>query len=106
MCGIFGTYHHPAPQEYRKQALQLSKRIRHRGPDWSGLVIKNDTVLCHERLAIVGLDSGAQPLQTPDGRYSLTVNGEIYNHNFPRQQVPDYALVTGSDFDSILPLCE
>jgi len=106
MCGIFGTYHHPAPQEYRKQALQLSKRIRHRGPDWSGLVIKNDTVLCHERLAIVGLDSGAQPLQTPDGRYSLTVNGEIYNHNFLRQEFPDYAFATESDCESILPLFE
>lgn len=104
MCGIFASYHHPDPQEYRKEALQLSKRIRHRGPDWSGISVKNDTVLCHERLAIVGLDSGAQPLQSPDGRYTLTVNGEIYNHNFLRADFPDYKFSTESDCEPIIPL--
>lgn len=56
-------------------------RIRHRGPDWSGIdVVNNNNVLCHERLAIVGVDSGAQPLKSSDGSLTLCVNGEIYNY--------------------------
>ena len=58
------------------KALQYSKLIRHRGPDWSGNVVQNSTILCHERLAIVGLDSGAQPIVSPDGNFTLAVNGK------------------------------
>lgn len=106
MCGIFASYRHPAVQEYRKHALQNSKKVRHRGPDWSGLVMKNNTILCHERLAIVGLDSGAQPVNSQDDRYALTVNGEIYNHNYIRKDFPDYKYSTHSDCEPIIPLFE
>lgn len=106
MCGIFATYHHPDAQAYRKTALQMSKRIRHRGPDWSGIYTDKSTVLCHERLAIVGLDSGAQPMLSADGQLALTVNGEIYNHNYLRSEFPEYAFQTKSDCEPILPLYE
>lgn len=106
MCGIFATYNHPHVEEYHKQALKESKKLRHRGPDWSGISVENNTILCHERLAIVGLDSGAQPVQSKDQRYTLTVNGEIYNHNYIRKEFSDYDYVTHSDCEPIIPLFE
>ena len=104
MCGIFATYNHPDTEKYQKTALQMSKRIRHRGPDWSGIYCDNKTILCHERLAIVGLDSGAQPMTSTDGTCALSVNGEIYNHNFLRSEFKDYKFATHSDCEPILPL--
>ena len=106
MCGIFASFRHPDVQAYKPKALQLSKRIRHRGPDWSGNVVKNSTILVHERLAIVGLDSGAQPITSEDGTYTLTVNGEIYNHIKLREEFPDYGFKTLSDCEPIIPLYE
>lgn len=103
MCGIFAAFRHPEVHAFKPKALQLSKRIRHRGPDWSGNVVKNSTILVHERLAIVGLDSGAQPITSEDGDYVLCVNGEIYNHIQLREQFPDYAYKTLSDCEPIIP---
>ncbi|GMG40539.1 unnamed protein product [[Candida] boidinii] len=106
MCGIFAAYNVPEVENFKAKALQYSKRIRHRGPDWSGNRIINNTILCHERLSIVGLDSGAQPIVSPDERYSLAVNGEIYNHIKLRDQYKDYKFKTLSDCEPIIPLFE
>lgn len=106
MCGIFAAYKHQDVQAFKPKALQLSKRIRHRGPDWSGNLIKNTTILAHERLAIVGLDSGAQPITSPCGNYTLCVNGEIYNHIKLREQFSEYPFATLSDCEPIIPLYE
>ncbi|GMG52453.1 unnamed protein product [Ambrosiozyma monospora] len=106
MCGIFAAYRVPEVDSFKDKALKYSKRIRHRGPDWSGNVVANSTILCHERLAIVGLDAGAQPITSTDGRYTLTVNGEIYNHIHIRAQFPDYKFKTMSDCEPIIPLFE
>ncbi|EFP77391.2 asparagine synthetase [Puccinia graminis f. sp. tritici] len=81
MCGIFGIYNFSGqPNDVRYKALALSKKLRHRGPDWSGCFMTGSSVLVHERLAIVGLDTGEQPLLTEDRKTALCVNGEIYNH--------------------------
>lgn len=104
MCGIFAAYKHPDVHAFKPRALQLSKRIRHRGPDWSGNIVKNSTLLAHERLAIVGLESGAQPIVSPDGNLTLCVNGEIYNHIQLREECSDYEFQTLSDCEPIIPL--
>ncbi|AOW27894.1 asparagine synthetase [glutamine-hydrolyzing] 2 [Candida albicans P57072] len=104
MCGIFAAYRQPEVEDFKSKALQYSKLIRHRGPDWSGNVVQNSTILCHERLAIVGLDSGAQPIVSPDGNFTLAVNGEIYNHIQLREQFPDYKFKSLSDCEPIIPL--
>ncbi|CUM67632.1 uncharacterized protein PRCAT00005333001 [Priceomyces carsonii] len=106
MCGIFAAYRQPDMEHFKEKALQYSKRVRHRGPDWSGNVVQNSTILCHERLAIVGLDSGAQPITSSDGNYSLTVNGEIYNHIHLRDSMPNYKYKSMSDCEPIIPLFE
>lgn len=106
MCGIFAAFRHPDVVDYKKKALQLSKRIRHRGPDWSGNFTANSTMFCHERLAIVGLDSGAQPITNNDDSIALTVNGEIYNHRILRDEFADYKFKTKSDCEPIIPLYE
>ena len=81
MCGIFAVFNYNGEIEtFRKKAILLSKRLRHRGPDWTGVSVHENNILCHERLAIVGVESGAQPLCSQDGNIILCVNGEIYNH--------------------------
>jgi asparagine synthase (glutamine-hydrolysing) len=82
----------------------MSKRIRHRGPDWSGIYCGEHTILAHERLAIVDPQSGGQPLYSPDGKVVLAVNGEIYNHHDIRDRHPGYAFKTKSDCEVILAL--
>jgi len=86
----------------RKRALRLSARMRHRGPDWSGIHTDDHAVLVHERLAIVDPESGSQPLY--DGDLVLAVNGEIYNHVELRERYSDHAFATRSDCEVILPL--
>ncbi|ALS98932.1 asparagine synthase B [Lacimicrobium alkaliphilum] len=106
MCGIFGILDIKTDvTELRSKALELSKLLRHRGPDWSGIWNNNNTILCHERLAIVDLDNGAQPLISNDNNQILAVNGEIYNHKQLEQglQTP-YEFKTHSDCEVILPL--
>jgi asparagine synthase (glutamine-hydrolysing) len=82
----------------------MSKRIRHRGPDWSGIYCSERAILAHERLAIVDPQSGGQPLYSPDGKVVLAVNGEIYNHQEIRDRRPHYAFKTKSDCEVILSL--
>ena len=106
MCSILGILDlRSDPAALRAQALDLSRRMRHRGPDWSGVYANERAILVHERLAIVGVDSGAQPLLSPDGSQALAVNGEIYNHRPLRTALEaDYAFQTHSDCEVILPL--
>lgn len=106
MCGICAFFRHPDIDQFKDHALKLSKRIRHRGPDWSGNFIKNDTILLHERLSIVGVDSGAQPITNSDNSISLAVNGEIYNHRLLRKDFSQYPFKTHSDCEVIIPLYE
>jgi asparagine synthase (glutamine-hydrolysing) len=85
--------------------LDMSKRIRHRGPDWSGIYSGERTILCHERLSIVDPESGGQPLYSPDRTMILAVNGEIYNHQQFREELAgEYEFQTKSDCEVILPL--
>ncbi|GAM84285.1 hypothetical protein ANO11243_022790 [Dothideomycetidae sp. 11243] len=105
MCGIFACHCHPDVQKFKPTALRMGKAIRHRGPDWSGNHISNNTILVHERLSIVGIDSGAQPLLNEDGSIALAVNGEIYNHKVIRKHLSKpYPFKTHSDCEVIIPL--
>jgi asparagine synthase (glutamine-hydrolysing) len=105
MCSILGLFDIPAGQRgLRGIALEASRRQRHRGPDWSGIYVHDQAIIAHERLAIVDIDSGAQPLISPDGAQVLGVNGEIYNHRELRRNCPEYDFQTGSDCEVILAL--
>lgn len=91
--------------DWRTKALKMSAKIRHRGPDWSGIFADRNCILAHERLAIVDPLSGGQPLVSPDGKQVLAVNGEIYNHKEIREKYKDeYEFQTGSDCEVILAL--
>ena len=106
MCGIVGIFNLQAQTpEWRQKALAMSRRIRHRGPDWSGIYCGGRTILAHERLSIVDPESGRQPLFAPDKKQVLAVNGEIYNHrNLRREVAGSYEFQTGSDCEVILAL--
>ena len=87
MCGIVGIFGiKEQTSDLRKKALKMSQKIRHRGPDWSGIYVGKSAILAHERLSIVDPESGRQPLFSPDGKQILAVNGEIYNHRELREQ--------------------
>ena len=91
--------------EYREQVLRMSKKIRHRGPDWSGIFCGERAIISHERLSIVDPQSGRQPLYSSDGKIVLAVNGEIYNHREIRRELEgEYEFQTGSDCEVIIPL--
>ncbi len=90
--------------ECRQTALLQSRLMRHRGPDWSGIVDCDQGVLAHERLAIVDMTTGAQPLVSPDQAQVLAVNGEIYNHTDLEAECGDYAFQTRSDCEVLIPL--
>ncbi|GAA4512245.1 asparagine synthase B [Sphingobacterium thermophilum] len=105
MCGIIGAFDLVQEEaKIRPQVLEMSKRIRHRGPDWSGIFSSSKAILAHERLAIVDPKSGSQPLYSPDGNVVLAVNGEIYNHQELRKSLPQYNFATNSDSEVILAL--
>ncbi len=106
MCGIVCAFDlKKSAQELRPQLLEMSKRIRHRGPDWSGIYCDDKAILAHERLAIVDPQSGQQPLYSKDGKLVLAVNGEIYNHQSIRdRQAGSYEFLTKSDCEVILSL--
>jgi asparagine synthase (glutamine-hydrolysing) len=123
MCGILAVHGLQAPAVERSRFIALSKRLRHRGPDWSGCYIGKESILVHERLAIVGVGmsllcpycshdttacttgTGAQPLISQDGKVILTVNGEIYNHLILRASMgPEVKFKTHSDCEVIMPL--
>ena len=106
MCGIVCAFDLKQSQEdLRPQILEMSKRIRHRGPDWSGIFSNEKALMGHERLAIVDPTSGNQPLYSQNGRYVLAANGEIYNHQELRRQFEGkYNFSTASDCEVILAL--
>ena len=106
MCGIVAIFNvREQTRELRDKALLMSKKIRHRGPDWSGIYCGGSAILAHERLSIVDPQSGKQPLFSPDGKVVLAVNGEIYNHRELRRKYEGrYDFQTGSDCEVILAL--
>ncbi|MBQ9538324.1 MAG: asparagine synthase B [Treponema sp.] len=114
MCGFVGAFDlnsgsQPIAdglrEELRGQVLKMSRTLRHRGPDWSGVYSGGSAILSHERLAIVDPLSGKQPLVSGDGKIILAVNGEIYNHQELRKQLgASYDFRTQSDCEVIIPL--
>ena len=78
MCGIVSIFRiKQQSEQLRQQALEMSRRIRHRGPDWSGIWCGGSAILAHERLSIVDPQSGGQPLFSEDRLQVLAVNGEM-----------------------------
>ncbi|XP_047971861.1 asparagine synthetase [glutamine-hydrolyzing] [Salvia hispanica] len=107
MCGILAVLGcADDSQAKRVRVLELSRRLKHRGPDWSGLYQHGDFYLAHQRLAIVDPASGDQPLYNEDKKIVVTVNGEIYNHEELRKLLPNHKFHTGSDCDVIAHLYE
>ena len=106
MCGIVAILNvQKQTSELRQKALKMSQKIRHRGPDWSGIYCGGTAILAHERLSIVDPESGGQPLYSPDRKQVLAVNGEIYNHQEIRRRFAGrYEFQTGSDCEVILAL--
>ena len=106
MCGIVCAFDLKQKAEaLRPQVLEMSKIIRHRGPDWSGIYSNDKAIMSHERLAIVDPASGKQPLFSKDGKFVLAANGEIYNHRELRKQFDGkYQFQTESDCEVILAL--
>ena len=106
MCGIVGMFDISSDAEsFRPQVLKMARKIRHRGPDWSGVYCGERAILSHERLSIVDPQSGGQPLFSCDGKQVRAVNGEIYNHQEIRAELAgEYDFRTGSDCEVILPL--
>lgn len=106
MCGIVGVFDLKTDvDKLRPQVLEMSKKIRHRGPDWSGIYCDSKAILAHERLSIVDPASGRQPLLSKDGNLILAVNGEIYNHVELRNKLTiDYEFLTKSDCEIIMAL--
>ena len=106
MCGIVSIFNiKQQTHELRDKALRMSQKIRHRGPDWSGIYSGGSAILAHERLSIVDPESGGQPLFSPDRKQVLAVNGEIYNHQEIRRRFAGrYDFQTGSDCEVILAL--
>ena len=117
MCGIFAIFSSSLPEnDLRRELIQCSSRLRHRGPDWSGyMIIEADPSrdrplthgIAHERLAIMDPESGSQPLVSADGNIIVAANGEIYNYKELYQTLKkEYKPKTGSDCEVILPLYE
>lgn len=108
MCSIFCILDIKAGADaLRPKALEYSRLLRHRGPDWSGIYNNDNAILVHERLAIVDTEHGAQPLYNSDKSLVLAVNGEIYNHKpLANQHTPDYNFQTASDCEIIIPMFE
>ena len=114
LCGFVGAFDlnsgskpidEGLKEELRAQVLDMSKKIRHRGPDWSGVYTGKNAILSHERLSIVDPLSGKQPLVSDDGKIILAANGEIYNHKEIRKEFEGkYNFQTGSDCEAIIPL--
>lgn len=106
MCGIVCAFELAEPAEsIRPQVLTCARKVRHRGPDWSGVFDDDRAILAHERLAIVDPTSGKQPILSPDGSLILAANGEIYNHQQIRKELAgEYDFQTGSDCEVILAL--
>ncbi|XP_051134600.1 asparagine synthetase [glutamine-hydrolyzing]-like [Andrographis paniculata] len=107
MCGILAVLGCSDDcQTKRARVLELSRRLKHRGPDWGGIYKHGDCYLAHQRLAIIDPESGDQPLFSEDKKIVVTVNGEIYNHEELRSLISNHNFETGSDCDVIAHLYE
>jgi asparagine synthase (glutamine-hydrolysing) len=107
MCGIASILDiHGDPKHLRERAVSMARLLRHRGPDWSGVFADDHAVLAHERLCIVDVEHGAQPLTNKAEDIVLAVNGEIYNHQAIRAEFPDFPFKTDSDCEVLIPLYE
>lgn len=105
MCAITGLFKATQTTEKDKQSvMKMSQILRHRGPDANGFFQDDHIILAHERLAIMDVESGAQPLYSKDSRYVLAINGEIYNYKELKAEFPDYEFQTQSDSEVILAL--
>ncbi|MBA0615314.1 hypothetical protein Godav_015468, partial [Gossypium davidsonii] len=91
---------------FTKNGFFTMEKLKHRGPDWSGLYQHGDCYLAHQRLAIIDPASGDQPLFNEDKSIVVTVNGEIYNHEELRKKLAHHKFRTGSDCDVIAHLYE
>ena len=108
MCGIVCAFNLRGDKDLiRSNVLEMAQKVRHRGPDWSGIYSSDNAILAHERLAIVDPTSGKQPIISEDGLKVIAVNGEIYNHkNLKNRFATDYNFRTESDCEVILALYE
>ena len=108
MCGIVCAFNLKGDKDLiRSNVLEMAQKVRHRGPDWSGIYSSDNAILAHERLAIVDPTSGKQPIISEDGLKVIAVNGEIYNHkNLKNRFAADYNFRTESDCEVILALYE
>ena len=108
MCGIVCAFNLRGDKDLiRSNVLEMAQKVRHRGPDWSGIYSSDNAILAHERLAIVDPTSGKQPIISEDGLKVIAVNGEIYNHkNLKNRFAADYNFRTESDCEVILALYE
>jgi asparagine synthase (glutamine-hydrolysing) len=107
MCGIACILDiRSDPKSLREKAVAMARLLRHRGPDWSGIFADSHAVLAHERLSIVDVEHGAQPLTNQANTLILAVNGEIYNHKTLRSEFPNYSFKTNSDCEPLIPLYE
>ena len=105
MCGIIGLFNVHDINTSRSDALNMARKIRHRGPDWSGSYNDDYCILMHERLSIVDVEHGAQPLHDITNKRVLAVNGEIYNHKeLATQLIKDHKWQTNSDCEILLYL--
>ncbi len=107
MCGIVAIYNKEIKldKDMRSKSLSMSKKVRHRGPDWSGIYTSDNAILAHERLSIVDVKSGKQPILSNNEEIILAVNGEIYNHKLIRRDKKfEYKYKTESDCEVIIPL--
>ena len=106
MCGIVCALDIKQNSNFlRSQILEMSKKVRHRGPDWSGIHCGKNVLLAHERLAIVDPASGNQPIFSHDKNLILAANGEIYNHRLLKEKLSiEYEFQTNSDCEIILAL--
>ena len=107
MCGIVAAFEIKNSNNLRNQVLEMSRRIRHRGPDWSGIYMSEKAILTHERLSIVDPKSGGQPIISKNNDLILAANGEIYNHDDLKKNLSiNYNFTTKSDCEIILALYE
>ena len=106
MCGITCAFDLKQKSNVlRPQILSMSRKLRHRGPDWSGIFSNENAIMAHERLAIVDPISGNQPLYSENNDAVLAINGEIYNHLDLKKDFKDkYKFKTDSDCEIILAL--
>jgi len=104
MCSIFGIIGAPPEGNFRKIAVRQSNLLVHRGPDSCGISKIGDCYIAHNRISIVDVFTGGQPIWHPDGKSAVVANAEIYNHAALREEFPHYPFQTRSDCEFILPL--